>query len=251
MKCWNCGSKHAEMTYTDYWVDYDRVSDERMSLEMKNFKEKHSGLGSVRPRYFCKECFDNRNKSLRETRTEYAKLKKRLMLERAVRMFEKQTNDIYDYKDIIDDMTEYVEENPDKFDSSHEMLAAIVLVDNAIKAKMQYKIDKYRVDFYLPDYKIVLEIDGDLHKNNLYRDNQRDIKIREILGNDWEIVRISTKYIEQNASALVDAMIAVKKEKQKLRKQHHGYLPEWYSARNKAQRTRSMKVGDDHLFDVD
>lgn len=250
MKCWNCGSEHAEMTYTDYWFD-ERISDERLSLEMKKFNEERHGLGSARQRYFCKECFNKRNKALRETRNAYAKLKKKLMLERAIRMFEKQNINVYDYKDIIDEMTEYVEEYPDKFDSSHEMLAAIVLVDNAIKAKMQYKIDKYRVDFYLPDYKIVLEIDGDLHKNNLYRDNQRDIKIREILGNDWEIVRISTKYIEQNASALVDAMIAVKKEKQKLRKQHHGYLPEWYSARNKAQRTRSMKVGDDHLFDVD
>ena len=251
MKCWNCGRENAEHTYTEMWCDFSRMTDERFNDVISRDKEVRSGFGSINPRYFCKECFDNRNEDLREKREQYARLKKQLMFERAIRMFEKQSNDIYEYKDIIDDMVEYVNERPDKFDSSHEMLAAIVLVDNAIKAKMQYKIDRYRVDFFIPEYKIILEIDGDLHKNNLYRDNQRDMCLREILGCDWEIVRIGTKYIEQNAKALVDAMLAIKAEKQKIRKQHNGFLPEWYSTRDKAKRTKSIKVGDDHLFGID
>lgn len=172
------------------------------------------------------------------------------MFERAIKTLEKQAIDIYEYKDIIEQMSEYVNENPEKFDSAQEIIAAIILVDNAVKVKTQYKIERYRVDFYIPEYKIVLEIDGDFHKNNLFRDNQRDIKIREILGDDWETVRISTAYIDRNARALVDAMLSIKVEKQKIRKQHNGFLPEWYSARDKAKRKRGIKTGDDNLFDI-
>ena len=250
MKCWDCGREGATRTYgLDMAID---TNDLYQSLRdrVKEKEEESWFDGGPRARYFCEACYEKRNKELQEMRERYACLKKRLMLERAIKMFEKQAIDIYEYQDIIEDMYEYVSENPDKFDSSHEMIAAIVLVDNAIKAKQQYKIGNYRVDFYVPEYKIVLEIDGQLHKNNLYRDNQRDLKIRETLGSDWEVVRISTKYIEQNARSLVDAMLAVKKEKQKIRSQHHGFLPDWYSDREKAKRKRSVKVGDDHLFDI-
>jgi hypothetical protein len=51
------------------------------------------------------------------------------MLERAVRILEKQALDIYQYKDIIEDFEQYVTENPEKFDSAHEMIAAMMLVE--------------------------------------------------------------------------------------------------------------------------
>lgn len=252
MKCWECGKEGAMTTYDRLPIksydDYPEEVLERIKLIDSDMSSSFSDYPSVR--HFCSSCFIKRNKELNKIRAEYALLKKKLMLERAVKILEKQDLNIYNYKDIIDDMSAYIEENPDKFDSSHEMIAAIILVDNCVKAKMQYKLDRYKLDFYIPDYKIVLEIDGDMHKNNLYRDNQRDIRVRELLGHDWETVRIGTKYLEQNAKALVDAMIAVKKEKQKIRKQHNGFLPDWYSSRNKAQRSRGIKVGDDHLFNL-
>ena len=252
MKCWECGKEDAMTTYDRLQIksydDYPEDVRERIKLIDFDLLSDFDDCPSMR--HFCEKCYTERNKELNRIRSEYVRLKKKLMLERAVKMFEKQDVNIYDYKDIIDDMAQYIEDNPEKFDSSHEMVAAIVLVDNCIKCKMQYKLDRYRLDFYIPDYKIVLEIDGDMHKNNLYRDNQRDIKVREILGPDWETVRIGTKYIEQNAKALVDAMIAIKKEKQKIRRQHNGFLPEWYSTRNKAKRTRLAKTGDDYLFDI-
>lgn len=250
-KCWVCGKEHAEYSYIDYKpslifeVKSDKVK-QREQLKEKRWEADDD----MQYRVFCKECFEKRNRELRKKREQYAQLKKQLMLERAVRILEKQALDIYQYKDIIEDFEQYVTENPEKFDSAHEMIAAMMLVDNGIKAKIQYKIDRYRVDFYIPDMKIVLEIDGELHAHNLYRDNERDIKVRELLGPEWETVRIGTKYLEQNAPAMVDAMIAIKNEKIKLRSKHHGYLPEWYSSRNKAQRTRAIKTGDEHLFDL-
>lgn len=253
MKCWNCGKESATATYENicyYGKHYEMTETAQMREMLKDAEIASRFETYPHARHFCQECYTKRNKELEKMRDEYVLLKKRLMLERAVRTLERQSVDIYEYKDVIDDMAEYITEHPDKFDSSHEMIAAIVLVDNAVSAKMQYKIGSYRADFYIPEYKIVLEIDGDMHKNNLYRDNQRDIKVREILGSDWETVRISTKYLEQNAKALVDAMLAVKAEKQKIRRQHNGFLPDWYSARNKAQRKRASKVGDDNMFDI-
>lgn len=251
-RCWECGKEGAEYSYVDYNPTLMHDTDSATIRHREELKEKRKKAGDdMQHRMFCRECYEKRNRDLSAMRQEYGRIKKLLMLERAVRLLERQALDIYQYKDIIDDFKEYVEEHPEKFDSSHEMIAAIILVDNGIKAKIQSKVGSYRTDFLIPDMRIVLEVDGDLHKNNLFRDNERDKKIREILGSEWETARISTGYLEENAPALVDAMIAIRKEKKKLRAQHHGYLPDWYSSRNKAQRTRSIKGADEHLFDLD
>lgn len=248
MKCWICGKEDASETcerdyvrFTPYWYE---TEEEKRKNRVPDFEKRHCA------RHFCEQCYKERNKELSNTRAEYARLKKKLMLERAVRILEKQAVNMYDYKEIIDDMAVYVEEFPDKFDSTYEMIAAIILVSKGIASQMQYKIGKYRADFFIPEYKIVLEIDGELHKNNLFRDNQRDIEVRKILGADWETVRIGTKYLDQNAQALVKAMLTVKYEKQKIRKEHHGFLPEWYSARDKARKAKQIKTADDEFFDV-
>ena len=256
MECWYCRCDNAEYTYEyDLFYRRDRLTksiskrEDLRYIQLRN-ANKEGFESEPRSRYYCKKCLDEHRKTLEERRTAYAKLKKKLMLERAVRILEKQALDIYEYRDIIRDFEEYVDEYPEKFDSAHEMIAAIILVDNAIKAKMQYKIESYRVDFLIPEMKVVLEIDGTFHKYNLYRDNKRDIRIREKLGADWEVVRIGTNYIEQNAKALVRAIEEIKKEKQKIRSQNAGMLPEWYSERNKAKRSRSIKVGDDDLLGI-
>lgn len=246
MKCWECGNDIATKSYEEDIFSEGNLFSERQRL--KDGMDESLFDEEPCPRYFCKECFRKRNEEITLIRNEYARLKKKLMFERAVRIFEKQAVDIYEYKDIIDEMEQYVIDNPEKFDSSYEIITAIVLVDNAIPVKIQHKIDRYRVDFFIEEYKTILEIDGNFHKANLYRDNNRDIRLREILGDDWETVRISTKYIETNAKALVDAMIAIKEEKQRIRKKHNGYLPDWYSERNKAKRNRSVKIGDEEFF---
>ena len=200
-------------------------------------------------RKYCDDCYKKRLADLTEKKDQYVRLRKYLMLERAVRIFEKQNVDIEDYKDIIDQMEEYVQEFPEKFDSSYEMLAAIVLIHDMVPVTTQYKIGRYRADFYIPDLKVILEIDGDRHEP--YRDNQRDIEMRNILGADWEIVRIDTKYLDQNARMLRDAIIAIRNEKQKLRKENYGMLPEWYSKRERAKRKKpKKKIGDDAMFDI-
>lgn len=122
---------------------------------------------------------------------------------------EKQSIKMYDYKEAIEVVENFLTKNPDKFDSSYEVLAAIILVNNRIYSKMQYKIGRYQVDFLLPEIGVVLEIDGERHKHHKQYDSNRDKFIKKELGYGWDIVRIKTEYLDMNAEKLVDAINAV------------------------------------------
>lgn len=219
-KCWRCGKPNAE---NSFW--------------------EASGI-----RKYCYDCYLLERKERKNRIYEYLRLKRELMLERAIKILEKQKLDIYEYKEPIEVVADFMREKPEKLQSADEVVAAVILVDNEIPAKLQYPIGEYKVDFYLPTLKIVLEIDGFLHEKNLYADNERDKDIRKILGADWEIVRIKTKYIEQNAELLVEAIKAVRDEKKKLRRKNNGFLPDWYSKREFAKAPKQQNYGDEDLL---
>lgn len=199
-------------------------------------------------RGYCEECAKLVAKQHLEDKEEYLRLKKKLMFERAVRMLEHQNLDIYEYKDAIKAVEEYSSEHIEKFDSSHEMVAAIILVDNELGTVIGKSIGNYRVDFFIPELHAVLEIDGETHRSKLYYDNERDIELRKILGSNWEIVRIKTEYIEQNAELLIEAIKAIITEKKKLRSQNNGLLPDWYSKREFAKKPKKPNDYGDELL---
>ena len=190
--------------------------------------DKFGWVEQIGKRCFCDKCFDDYYKEHNADRNEYIRLKKKLMFERAVRILERQDIDIYEYKEAIEAVQEYNKENLNKFDSSYEIVAAIILINNEVKTKIQYQVGSYRVDFYLPEYKIVLEVDGEQHKHKKKADNERDMKIREILGLDHEIIRVETKSIEENAELLLEAAKSIREERIALRKKNFGCLPSWY-----------------------
>ena len=65
------------------------------------------------------------------------------------------------------------------------------------------------------------------------RDCERDITIRSLLGREWEIVRINTKYIEKSPEDIVDSIINEKLVLQNLRLKNSGIIPESYAKRFK------------------
>lgn len=157
-------------------------------------------------RCYCNSCYQIVSNQLKEDQKEYIRLKKKLMFERAVRTLERQRLHIYDYEEAIKAVQEYSSEHPEKFDSSHEMIAAIILIDNEIPCKIHYPIGKYHCDFCLPSLKVILEIDGERHKNKRLFDSLRDNDIRNALGPGWEIIRIGTEHLETKADMLVEAI---------------------------------------------
>lgn len=184
-------------------------------------------------RVFCSSCKSLYEEERNERLREYIKLKIYVMHERALRMLEKQGNGMFQYQEAAHDVLEFALEDPERFDSSHEMIAAMELIRNHVRVKVQQKVLNHRVDFILPDLKVVLEIDGYMHRYSELKDSKRDIEVRKALGEDWEVVRIPTKYIEKNSKMLLQAIKEVKAEKIKIRKQNNGIIPSWYSRRER------------------
>lgn len=209
MKCWECG-KEATTTRQEFyrlgWIDNH---SSWMRAEVKPSKYH---------RCYCKECLDRVQEQERKELAEYIRLKKRRMFLKACDILENQHTDMYEYREAIDAVEEHITENPDKYDSSYEVVAAIVLIHERIYTKMQQKIGNYQVDFLLPELLVVLEIDGDRHKHRKAYDSKRDKEIKSRLGPHWEVVRINTEYLDQNAKALPKAIDGVLKHRYKTAK---------------------------------
>lgn len=166
----------------------------------------HTPKPSKYHRCYCSECLKEVERTENEERKLYIKLKKREMFRKAVKILEAQRTDMYEYKEAIEVVRDFLENNVDKFDSSYEVLTAIVLVQNRIHSKMQYKVGKYQVDFLLPDKMVVLEIDGERHKHRKDYDTVRDREIKKALGPHWEIIRIPTDRLDTNAKKIPEAI---------------------------------------------
>lgn len=217
-QCWNCG---------------DAVADDR----------------NIGERAFCYSCEKNRQKDYDDNMRQYLTMKTKLTWDRSLRFMERQADvDVNSYYEEAMYVKEMALADFNKFQSSYEMMAAMELLKNRIKAKTQYKILRYKVDFLLPDLKVVLEIDGKLHDFKVKKDSDRDVAIlTELNSNDrgWEIVRIPTKYLDQNIKQLVPAIKAVKKEKQRLRKANGGFIPASFNRSSAYQNRKIAELSKD------
>jgi len=157
-------------------------------------------------RCYCNVCLSKCKEEIASNRKQMVYFKKFFMFERAMELLEKQGHDFNKHREEIKAVQDKFWDDPDKFDSADEVITAIILVENRIYAKLQYKIDRYQVDFLLPDYHVILEVDGDRHRYSVGKDSVRDESIKYILGDDWEIIRIPTKCIETDASKLLIAI---------------------------------------------
>lgn len=204
----------------------------------------------IHTRAFCDECRKNYQEEYEAYMSTYLKMKMEIMWNRAIRCMERQEKvDINQYFDECQYVKDIAFKDFNKFQSSNEMMAAIELLKCRVKTKMQYKILKYRVDFYLPDLKVVLEIDGRLHDFKVKKDSDRDIAIlAELNSNDkgWEVVRIPTGYLEMNIKQLVPAIKAVKKEKQRLRRLNGGFIPVSFNRSSAYQNKKIAKLTKDN-----
>lgn len=203
LKCWICG---ADATTTKTGYEKGTCGDGWFWAEPKPTKYK---------RCYCDKCAERVREQERKEEQEYIRLKKRRMFLRACDILENQHTDMYKYKEAIEAVEEHISVHPDKYDSAYEVLAAIVLVHERIHVKMQQKIGRYQVDFIIPELLVILEIDGDRHKHRKAYDNRRDNKIKSIVGDAWEIIRINTEYLDQNAKALPNAIDKVLEHRNK------------------------------------
>lgn len=78
----------------------------------------------------------------------------------------------------------------DNFGSKQEAMIAIQLERNGVIYETQRNIGGYKVDFFIPQLRIILEIDGALYHTNENDTFLRDRKIMSCLGEKWEIVHL-------------------------------------------------------------
>lgn len=199
MKCWICGDKAT------------KTRNLKISQNLFGGYVWTKPVDTTKQRCYCSKCYKMVEKNIKEENELYIKLKKKRMMETALDNLEHQNINIYEYKEAIEAIQDYMLEKEDKFDSSYEVLAAIMLIQNRIQIKPQFKVGRYQADFCLPDYHIILEIDGERHKNRKYYDSKRDKEIKEILGTDWEIIRIPAELLDQNANRIKIAIEQVLK----------------------------------------
>ena len=194
-------------------------------------------------RVFCDDCKELHASEHADLVERYSKMKIQIMFETAIRKMENKYIYMYEYYKSAQKIFKQAMEDTTKFLSSDEMIVAIVLDEFNYDFEANYKIGKYRIDFYIPELKACLEVDGWMHDYKTVKDSRRDIDIRAMLGSEWEIVRMSTQYVEKYPPKIPEAIEVLVKQKRKIRAENNGIIPEYYSKREK---NHYDKIGEHH-----
>ena len=168
--------------------------------------------------YTCEECKEITKNTEKPEKT----IEKEIKFRNAVSRIELMVKDVKKYQKAIETVHKTID-HVGWYQSTEEIMAAIELTQKGVKAIHQQKVGKYKVDFLLPEYKVVLEIDGKMFHNEHTRAKEgiRDGNILLNLGFDWEIIRIDTDKINKNIKKLVPAIenvLAHRKSQKKHRK---------------------------------
>ena len=150
-------------------------------------KEFESGKTNV---YACDEC-----------KRKIKLIKKLEMVDKSQKELEKRRGKIKSYKPKID-MSEYAKrvkdrviDGVDSFSSVPEVVVAVQMQRIGLKYQTQKDIAGKKVDFVIPEIKIILEIDGELYHTDENKSFLRDRQIMACVGEDWEIVHINVEKI--------------------------------------------------------
>lgn len=116
---------------------------------------------------------------------------------KAVQEIKRQVKDFQSYHRVI----EIARKAQDKYGSVPEAMVAIELLKLGYKIIPQQRIGKYKVDFYLPNAKTVVEVDGKIYHQGR-DDNEREATILLSLGLDTRIVHIPAERIAKDIKKL-------------------------------------------------
>lgn len=97
-------------------------------------------------------------------------------------------------------------EKTDSFSSLQEVMVAIQLENQGIKYETQKEINGKKVDFFIPDLKIILEIDGELYHTDKEKEFVRDREIMSKAGEEYEIVHIDAESVPRETWNLKEAL---------------------------------------------
>lgn len=186
-----------------------------------------SNINKISRKYYCKIC---------EEKMRY--VKKISMVDKAERIIFKSSM----YKNGISNeeilkcskiVKERILNGVDKFSSIPEVLVAIQMQRINLDYETQKIISGTKVDFYIPEIKIILEIDGSIYHTDKDKSFLRDRRIMGTIGEKWEIVHINPNMIPKYTWNIREA------------------LPFVVTQRNDKWRFRDSEFDSDFLVDFD
>lgn len=156
-------------------------------------------------KYTCQDC----RKLMANAKMDMATDKKQKKLEIAIKRISKVT-DVSKYKDAIKIISEKLY-TPRWFQSTEEIMVALELNRREIPAYHQVKVYDYFLDFVIPKFKVILEIDGKPFHS--YK-NEKEVSMRDEViackfGDGWQVIHIDTDAINMNVTKLIPAIKAV------------------------------------------
>lgn len=146
---------------------------------------------------YCKLNLKEKTKTLELELLENISSKKEKAFDKAAEEVIRQAGSPNEYEHAI----KLARRRAESFGSIPEAMVAIELVKLGYKPIPQQKINKYRVDFALPEIKMIIEVDGDIYHRNNYKTG-RDAIINYALGVDWNIVHVSAELIAKDIMKL-------------------------------------------------
>lgn len=158
--------------------------------------------------YTCAECEEKINL-----------IKKMEMVDKARKLLEKKIGKSRILKQKIDvsKFSELVKDRAikgiDKFSSIPEAAVAIQMEKIGLEYETQKEVAGKRVDFYIPELKIILEIDGELYHTDGNKSFLRDREIMREVGEEWEIVHIEASKVPKYTWDLKEALMYVVSER--------------------------------------
>lgn len=181
----------------------------------------------------CNECAEKANERMIELYSQRAQINSQIMHEKALKIIEtcRESFRFSDIMDAVNAIGEMERISPRSFQSASEVVTAIGLYHEGFFFKINHSVLQYSIDFYMPDDKICLEIDGDIHDvgNTRFKDGRRDIEIRNELGGEWEVVRISNNFSDKFPFRVGNRALEMANRQRELRKKNQGHLPRGYS----------------------
>ena len=146
---------------------------------------------------YCKKAIKAKKATKPHLEIESIATKKEKAFEKAVEQIKLQVKRFGQYEPHI----ERARGRCEMFGSMPEAMVAIELLRLGYRVIPQQKIAKYRVDFALPDVKIVIEVDGELYHSK-QKDGDREAIIQMALGLDWEIIHVPAELISKDIQKL-------------------------------------------------
>lgn len=150
-------------------------------------------------KYVCPDCQYKRKVKHREVEADLLDClttKSDRRFAKAVEEMRKQTKNFEQYSKAI----RLAQTAAERYGSVPEAMVAIELLQLGYRVIPQQKIGKYHVDFYLPDEKIVVEVDGSIYHQK-QRDN-REATIQLSLGMDARIIHLPAELIAKDIHKL-------------------------------------------------